>query len=139
MRLVLDTNIVVSYALRPVSPLATLVDGVLLRHRLLLSADVVEEFRRTLSKPKFSSVLTPEDIHRLVTSFAAAGEMVSTMPRIQACRDSDDDKFLELAVGGKCRRRCNWRQRSIGLASVSGDRDRLSWRHRSADLTGAAQ
>lgn len=113
MRLVLDTNIVVSYALRPTSLVASLVERVLNRHQLLLSTAVVGEMRRTLSKPKFSRVLTHADIDRLVDSFSAAGEFVDRLPIVRACRDPDDDSFLALAIGGKAD------------AIISGDQDLL--------------
>lgn len=52
------------------------------------------------SRPKIAALADPKYVEWLVRLFRMA-ELVSITHRIKACRDSKDDKFLELAVNGK--------------------------------------
>jgi len=100
MRLVVDTNVFVSAALKSASFPAGVVRWVD-RHGGLLKSEATErQLLDVLQRPYIAAhVQAPylENVSRLL----AAAELVSVTERIAACRDPTDDKFLELAVNGK--------------------------------------
>jgi uncharacterized protein len=100
MRLVVDTNVFVSAALKTNS-LPFLIVRWLDRHGgLLKSAATEAEVREVLQRPYIAAMTVPafrEGIARML----GAAELVSITERIAVCRDPKDDKFLELAVNGR--------------------------------------
>lgn len=100
MRVVVDTNVFVSAALKASSWPASVVRWVDGSARLLKSAQTEAELLRVLARPYFAPRLSPgflANIHRLLTD----AEEEPIRERIAACRDPKDDKFLELAVNGR--------------------------------------
>lgn len=53
-----------------------------------------------LKRPRIAPKVEPDFFDR-VSQVLAAAELVRIAERVAACRDPDDDKFLELAVNGK--------------------------------------
>ena len=100
MRVVVDTNVLISAALKKNTPPEIAVHRVAASHRLLKSSITESELFVTLSRPRLAPLLRPEFIATLRKLMAAA-ELVTITERIVACRDSKDDKFLELAVNGR--------------------------------------
>ncbi|NKC10820.1 MAG: putative toxin-antitoxin system toxin component, PIN family [Gammaproteobacteria bacterium] len=98
MRIVVDTNLWVSYLLRPHSPLAFKLDELTRAHRLLYSRATATELATVLTRPKFAPYINYDDAQAFVAAFIEAGEAVTVSTEIHACRDPRDNKFLELAV-----------------------------------------
>jgi len=100
MRLVVDTNVFVSAALKQVSwPGMTLrwVD----RYGGLLKTSATEaEILSVLARPRIAPKIAP-DFFSNVRRILAAAEGIAISGPIQVCRDPNDDKFLELAVNGR--------------------------------------
>lgn len=117
IRVVLDTNILVSIAL-PGSRLLPLVsawkDG---RCRLLISEEIFDEYLRVLTYPKFN--LSVEGIRRLLEhELRPYAELVRVTSRVHVITaDPDDNKFLACALDGHAD------------AIVSGDRHLLTLKH----------
>ena len=120
MRAVVDTNILVRAVIKP----SGTVGPVLLRLRhgdytLLYAQSLLEELIDVLNRPRIRDKyrLTDQDIQTVVSLILLRGEAVvpleSKEERITACRDSKDDKFLEVAVAGRAD------------VIVSGDQDLL--------------
>jgi uncharacterized protein len=113
MRLVVDTNVFVSAALKDNS-LPFLVVRWIDRHGGLLKSEATEQqLLEVLARPYIAGAAIPllrEGIERML----AAAELVAITERIAVCRDPTDDKFLELAVNGHAD------------LIVSGDRDLLA-------------
>ena len=114
MRVVLDTNALVSALL-----FSGLSSQLVSRWRngvitLLLSRDILDEYLRVLSYPKFE--LSEEDIKELIQEeILPYAEVVKPKRRLHVVqRDPSDDKFLECAVAGKA------------SVIISGDKDLLS-------------
>jgi putative PIN family toxin of toxin-antitoxin system len=100
MRVVVDTNVFISAALKEKSPPETAVHLAVESHRLLKSAITGQELFVTLGRPRLAPLIPPrfrEWLHEVL----AAAELVTITGRIAACRDPKDDKFLELAVNGR--------------------------------------
>lgn len=99
MRVVVDTNVFVSAALKDKSLPALAVHVVEQRGTLLKSVATEQQLFEVLARPYFAS-LVPTATHEWLKKFLAAAEAVTITERIAACRDPTDDKFLELAVNG---------------------------------------
>jgi uncharacterized protein len=99
MRLVVDTNVLVSALLSPLGPPAQVL-------RLMLQGDLVplhddrilREYREVLSRPKFA--FAPEDVRALLQGIEGGGETVFAKPLPLELPDADDLPFLEVAVAG---------------------------------------
>ena len=104
MRVVVDTNILVRALIMPHGT----VGPVLLRLRqgdyvLLYGHLLLEELVDVLNRPRIRQKyrLTEQDIETVIRLLLLRGEAVVPQEHVVACRDPDDDKFLEVAVSGK--------------------------------------
>jgi uncharacterized protein len=113
MRVVLDTNVLVSAALKDRSFPAIAVRIAGERHVLLKSVATERQLFEVLARPYLAPLIAPATLVWF-SELLAAAETVTIAERIAACRDPTDDKFLELAVGG-------WAD-----VIVSGDADLLA-------------
>lgn len=113
MRLILDTNILVSaFAFR--SQNAKIVLELAAReHILLFSEATFIELTETLFKPKFTEAIEINVIKGFLNNLKKIGIFIIPSITITACRDPKDDIFLELAITGKADR------------IISGDKDLL--------------
>ena len=116
MRVVLDTNVIIS---------ATLIRGgnedQILRawqrgaFELVLSPPILEELGRALFYEKLRKFhwMTDKEISELLQALAASSVVISGRAKVNASRDPDDDKFLAAATEAEAR------------FVVTGDRDLL--------------
>ena len=116
MRVVVDTNILVSYLITHRSLIAEIIDVHLARgdFRLLTSHVLLKELDRVLQYPRLHRYYDAETRVRFVALIVALSEIVDLpdeVPRI--CRDPDDDWVIACAVAGEA------------ALIVSGDRDLL--------------
>ena len=99
LRVVLDTNVVVSALLSPHRVPAQLLDLVLAGELGLLADDrIVAEYRAALQRPRFG--FSAEDVDRVLDAIAARAEAVVARPLTVSLPDRDDLPFLEVAVAG---------------------------------------
>lgn len=99
MRLVLDTNVLVSAALKRNSIPAEVVD-IAAKNQLLLKSEATEgQLFDVVARPYFASLIS-EDTRTWLRTLLAKAEAIAIIERIVACRDPTDDKFLELGVNG---------------------------------------
>ncbi|HWG20227.1 MAG TPA: putative toxin-antitoxin system toxin component, PIN family [Terracidiphilus sp.] len=101
LRLVLDTNVYVSYFIRSGSVPGQAVAKALQTGTLLVSIETFAELRAVLARPKFSRYIRPELLEAFLDQLWASAEPVQILSPIRACRDPRDDKFLEAAVHGR--------------------------------------
>jgi putative PIN family toxin of toxin-antitoxin system len=100
MRVVVDTNVFISAALKGRSPPSDAVHLVSERDLLLKSATTEQELFITLARPRLAPLI-PQRFRVWLEEMLAAAELVLITELIAACRDPKDDKFLELAVNGR--------------------------------------
>lgn len=112
-RLVFDTNTLISHLLIPASIPAQAVRKGLHKGQLIASDATLSELAEVIARPKFDRYLSIEDRQQFFRLFGRVIEHVTIIRNIQACRDSQDDKFLELAVNGRA------------TTIVTGDQDLL--------------
>ena len=99
MRVVVDTNVFVSAALKESSWPAIAVRWVDKYGVLLKSLSTEQEVMQVLQRPRFAPKILPLFTDNLSRMFEAA-ELVTITERVIVCRDPKDDKFLELALNG---------------------------------------
>jgi putative PIN family toxin of toxin-antitoxin system len=100
MRVVVDTNVLVSAALKDKSMPAIAV-RLAARHSVLLKSAATEaQFLDVASRPYLAPLIAPA-AREWLTNLLAAAELVAITERVVECRDPTDDKFLELAVNGR--------------------------------------
>ena len=100
MRVVVDTNVFVSAALKEASWPGNTVRWIGKYGGLLKTAVTEKEVFEVLQTPRIAPKIEPSFFDNLRRVFAAA-ELVTIIEAVTGCRDPDDDKFLELAVNGR--------------------------------------
>jgi putative PIN family toxin of toxin-antitoxin system len=113
LKLVVDTNVLISAALSSQGAPAQLIRRVLGQHILVFSQATFDELHTRIYRPKFDRYITLEQRQRLLHDFNACAHWVDLAPYPVYCRDPDDDKFIATALQAQA----DW--------LVSGDRDLL--------------
>lgn len=100
IRVVLDTNVVVSALLAPDGIPAVILDLALQRLvRASTSEPALDELERVLRRPKFG--LTPRKVGSFMALFKSRVRRVSPSMTLSLCKDHSDDRFLECAGAAK--------------------------------------
>lgn len=101
MRIVLDTNILISAALLGSSIPSKVLDEVLEKHTLLASRESCAELADVIWREKLDPYTTPEERRVFLNTFAEEVTIVETTETVSVCRDPGDNMMLELAVSGQ--------------------------------------
>ncbi|HTO83676.1 MAG TPA: putative toxin-antitoxin system toxin component, PIN family [Methylomirabilota bacterium] len=112
-RIVVDNNALVSRLLIPDSVPARAVRRAVDEAQLLVSEATLEELADVLARPKFDPYVSIADRQEFLQLLGRVAELVPITFTVRACRDPEDDKFLELAINGRAD------------LIVTGDRDLL--------------
>lgn len=117
LRVVVDTNVLVSAVILPTSRVAAIL-LYLQRGEFapLYCAETLEELAGVLNRPRIRVKyhLSDADIRAVLDLILLRGHYIEPVERVTICRDPKDDIFLEVALAGKADR------------IVSGDDDLLS-------------
>ena len=104
MKIVLDTNVLVSGLLGLYSYPARIIDMLTIgRLQCVYDDRIMAEYREMLSRPKFQSVISGKERQYILDYLAHAGLHVVAEPLgkvISAIPDPDDVIFVEVAVAG---------------------------------------
>ncbi len=99
MRIVLDTNVVVSGLLNPHCKPSTILQMIASRAvTICYDARIIDEYREVLLRPKFP--ISEAEVDATLVPIEAAGYLVTTTPLPQNLPDPDDEPFLEVALAG---------------------------------------
>ncbi len=113
IRIVLDSNIILSAALFKKSTPRQALDKAVATGQILMSTDTLAEIQDIFNRPKFDKYISKFARNEFLKDFIETVENVEIMQSFSACRDPKDDKFLELSVNGKAE------------YLITGDRDLL--------------
>ncbi len=91
----------VSALLLPDSKPRQALDLALRKGKVLLSFAALAELYEVLSRKQFRRYVDEENIRSFLAALTREAQWIDVDVRITACRDSKDDKFLELAVSGR--------------------------------------
>lgn len=99
LRVVVDTNLWVSYAL---NPLKSNVRNLLLNQEieLLTSEEQVIELSEVLRRPKFQKSFQENEVDQFLLMIKAAVLTVPVTSKVTVCRDPKDNFLLSLAKDG---------------------------------------
>ncbi|MES2677940.1 MAG: putative toxin-antitoxin system toxin component, PIN family [Pseudomonadota bacterium] len=102
MRVVIDTNVLISYLLSASNSTSKkTVNKVLAQnHSLLISNETFKELSITLLKDKFDPYVSLEKRQQFLLMIKSIAEFITIQERINKCRDKKDNQFLEVAVSG---------------------------------------
>ncbi len=96
LRLVIDTNILVSAALKPDGLQRTvLVLAITKPAKLFISKPVLGEYREVLARPEFK--IRKGLQHQLLQLIKNRAQLITSTRPVSAATDPDDNKFLECA------------------------------------------
>ena len=119
MRIVLDTNVLVSGLLTPRGAPGRLVDLVLGGSvQLLVDDRILEEYRDVLSRGRFG--FSPGDVSRLLDFVAETAEPVLAAPLVRRLPDAADEPFLEVALSGSADALVTGNARHFPAAAAGG-------------------
>jgi len=102
MKIVLDTNVLVSGLLTPFGPSGEIVRMVFSGEILLyIDARILSEYQDVLHRPKFN--FNKDHIGTLLYFIEQYGQFISSSPLTNRLPDFDDEPFLEVAIAGRVR------------------------------------
>lgn len=119
MRIVLDTNVLVSGLLSPWGAPAVVV-RLAVAGELQLAVDprIVDEYREVLSRPRFG--FDPEDVRTILEHLTRESRWVSCRPLPTTLPDPDDEVFLEVALAAGADALVTGNSRHFPAASACG-------------------
>jgi uncharacterized protein len=101
MRVVLDTNVLVSALIAPAgNPAAIYKAWVEGKFTLLTCAAQLEELRATLGKPRVAQLIKPYRAGRLVNQIRKLAEYINDLPLVRRSPDPADDFLLAMSQAG---------------------------------------
>jgi putative PIN family toxin of toxin-antitoxin system len=97
IRVVLDTNILISALLSPQGPPAQVFPMTILEPdtQLCVSGDIYAEYEEVIRRPRFNR--SDSEINATLRTIREKGLWVRPTEKVRACSDPDDDVFLECA------------------------------------------
>ena len=97
LRVVLDTNVLISAALKPSGQQALVIHLVAFRAvEMFVSEAVMAEYREVFSRPKFAGI-DRKDISRLLAMIEVEATMVTPTARLEISKHDSDNRFYECA------------------------------------------
>lgn len=100
MRVVFDTNALVSALLFEDSTPARAFFSALAQGEVLISTALISEIHDVLYRPKFDRYITDSQREDFMLALVESGVLVEIAENIEVCRDPKDNMILELAVSG---------------------------------------
>jgi putative PIN family toxin of toxin-antitoxin system len=100
-RFVVDTNVFASAIIFPRSVPCQAVDHALDHGVVIFSEATMSELAEVLSRSKFDSFVSRAERELFLAQIESAAEFVPIIQLVRACRDPNDDKFLEAALNGR--------------------------------------
>ncbi|MCC5603723.1 putative toxin-antitoxin system toxin component, PIN family [Nostoc favosum] len=100
-RFVCDVNVIISAVLLPGSKPDRALRKAQDLGELLVSESIWLELEQVLARPKFNRYTTPEERNDFLVDLSETVQFIKVTEQINECRDPKDNKYLELAVGGK--------------------------------------
>jgi len=101
IRVVLDTNVLISALLQPQGPPAQVLLATIAgpAARMCVSGDVYAEYEEVIRRPRFKR--TESEITETLRAIRELGIWVKPSQTVRACADPDDDVFLECAQAAR--------------------------------------
>lgn len=99
LRIVLDTNVLVSATIHNGKPRKLLQAGIKGKYRILSSREILNEFSEVLQRPQFK--MTRDDVIRIVSALIDTVENIHVTSDVRAVNsDPDDNVIVNTALDG---------------------------------------
>jgi len=101
LKVVLDTNVLVSSLIMLGKPRELL--SIISRREatLMLSEEILSEFIKVMRRNKFSEYATEEQVERFIENTQRIAELVELRPHLRVVEDPKDDIVISTAIDGK--------------------------------------
>ncbi|MGA2590629.1 MAG: putative toxin-antitoxin system toxin component, PIN family, partial [Bryobacteraceae bacterium] len=97
LRIVLDTNVLISAAVKPLGLQALVINVVAFRAvQLFVSEPILAEYREVFSRPKFAR-LPPAEVATLLALIESEATIVTPNIRLEISKHDSDNRFYECA------------------------------------------
>lgn len=124
MKVVIDTNVIISGLISPSGSPAQIIDlWVANKITVCLSTEIVEEYIAVLLRPKFNRLGSPKERYEIISEMVELDNTIIVNPdfRFNAIdEDPDDNMFLECAVEAKARIIISGDDHLLSLAEFQG-------------------
>lgn len=112
--IVIDTNILISAVLNPDGTAYQAFEKAVENFTLIQTDESYQEIAQRIYKPKFDRYISNQRREDFLNNIVNKSKFIKTTLQINDCRDSDDNKFLEMAIEFNAR------------FLITGDKDLLS-------------
>jgi putative PIN family toxin of toxin-antitoxin system len=117
---VIDTNVLISYALKPDGLAGRVADFFIENSRLLFCTETFAELETRLWRPKFDRYITLEQRKQVLHDVSMSAIWIEITGKSGYSRDPDDDKFVEVALLGQAELLVSGDSDLLDLKSVDG-------------------
>ncbi|RAV30098.1 putative toxin-antitoxin system toxin component, PIN family [Sinomicrobium soli] len=99
-KVILDTNLWISFL---ISKKLNALDSLLNEGKIVLvfSDELIEEFVKVITRPKFRKYFSTNDVKRILDCFDQFGKLIKVKSDVRICRDEKDNFLLNLAIDSK--------------------------------------
>jgi putative PIN family toxin of toxin-antitoxin system len=119
MRIVLDTNVLMSGIFFAGPPCEILQSWRQSKIKIVLSAPILSEYQRVAER--LSARYPSVDIDPIIRLLAIFGELVDASGISETiCNDRDDNKFIECAIAGQCKLIVSGDKHLLNLSGYKG-------------------
>ena len=102
MRIVLDTNVLVSALIAGSGPPGRVLAAIRRERLTLVTSEAqLAELRTVLTRDRLRPYLRSEDAEDLMRNLAVIGEVAADLPDVDASPDPDDNPILATAIAGR--------------------------------------
>jgi putative PIN family toxin of toxin-antitoxin system len=101
LRVVIDTNVLLSKIISKNGTAGRVVDMIMREHIFLICTETLAELSAKLSEKKFFRYGTEEELTGFIASIEGQGHYVDVRTEVTASPDPKDDIFLSLAIDGR--------------------------------------
>jgi putative PIN family toxin of toxin-antitoxin system len=100
LKVVFDTNVLISALLLADSVPSIALQEAERRGTILYSLSTIKELSEVLSRPKLARYIDPNAAAGFLARIHRSWKEIEILHSVEVCRDSKDDKFLDLALNG---------------------------------------
>ena len=102
MRVVLDTNVLISALISSSGPPGQLLSAVKRGDMVLVTSDYqLDELRKVLARDRLRAYIKPEEAQDLIDNLGTVGTVISELPACELSPDPADNPILATAIAGK--------------------------------------
>lgn len=104
MKIVLDTNVLVSALIKEGKPRTLVFEIIRRKHKITISREVLDEFAEVAAEPEMRKYVSEQDISRFLRDIGSVSEIVGIKSKFRVIKeDPADDIILRTCYDGKAR------------------------------------